>query len=357
MNNENSNNEDSNKIEAALKYTNGDMDKAKLMAAGSMLDVIVIKGKFTAEDQKKSGAFLVFFNFIDAYISAMKSTAGSNDSVFTKTNILDSWDIIYKNILEYKSGEDLLSSEKLGEVLLNSFAQRDLFPYIQKEDVDYISSILPDILKESLDSSNIKCQIDFAKTNSLEVELAGIDVTAPPNISIEEPGESSVPEILFDPNSHFGEKITAAESQAEHIIDGSLVISPVKGKLISEIEKNEKIYVLLAGQDSISKKILDTYKSRDQDGNPRPFLGKVVSIIPNEINKGYIIYVIVAKGIYAKIIEEENLRIQTGFTSISLESGDEDSEKKKRGTKIFYWTVCGVFIALIISLIVVFAMI
>ena len=37
--------EKARKIETALKFTSGDMEKAKMMASGKLQDVVVIKGK------------------------------------------------------------------------------------------------------------------------------------------------------------------------------------------------------------------------------------------------------------------------------------------------------------------------
>ena len=354
MSNQESITEKTKRIDIALKYTNGDMDKAKLMAMGSMLDVIVIKGKFIVEDQDMSGAFLIFFNFIDEYISAIKTQIESNDNLFHKTRIFDTWGIIYKYILSNTNEKDILSSEKLDGDIFNSFVQLDVFPHIQKESIEILSPILLNILKESFESLSINCQIEFEKTNSLELELAGIDVMVPANKSIADDKESSETKIIYDPDSLFGQKITNIESQAQFIVNGSLVISPVRGKLISEIEQDERIYVLLTDKDSISQKILDTYKSRDIEGNPRPFIGKVVSIIPNEVNKGYIIYVIVAKGIYARIVEEENLRIQTELSAIDIKSEDEtNANKKKLIRRVIYLIMYGIFVLLVLALIVV----
>jgi hypothetical protein len=62
-------NEKTKLIETSLKYTNGDMEKAKAMASGQYLDVVVVKVKFYLPKAGKSGLFLAFFNIFDEYIS------------------------------------------------------------------------------------------------------------------------------------------------------------------------------------------------------------------------------------------------------------------------------------------------
>ena len=351
-NNQDAIKEKANRIDMALKFTGGDMDKAKQMANGSMLDIIVIKGKFIVEDQNRSGAFLAYFNCIDEYVSAIKSVIEANDTIFTKIRIFDSWSIIYKNILAYKNGKDALSSEKLDEDLLNYFVKLDVLPHVKEEDINTLTLILSDILQETFDSLNINCQIELEKTNSIELELAGIDIMAPTATPppIDEP---KITEIAYDPNSPMWKEITLIESQAQFIVNGSLIISPVRGKFISEMEQDEKIYVLLTDKDPISKKVVDTYKARDREGNPLPVVGKVISIIPNEINKGYIIYVMIAKGIYAKIIEEENIRIQTESTIMDIKS-DDIAAKKTKLAKIYNLAIYIVLILLIIVCFVIF---
>ena len=355
-NNQDSISEQSKRMNIALKYTNGDTEKAKLMTMGSMLDVIAIKGKFIVGDQNTSGVFLAFFNIVGEYIPAIKSIIELNDTFYTKTRIFDEWSIIYQNIVSYESGKDILNSEKLNGDLLNAFVQLDIFPLLESEDISTLSPILTNTIKECFESPNIECRIEFEKTSSLELELAGIEIMDPSLSDSESHQESSEIELIYDPDSPFGQKITSTESQAQFIINGNLVISPVKGTLLSEIRPNEKIYVLLTGKDQISQKVLDIFKSRDIEGRPLPILGRVISVIPNEANKGYVIYITVEQGIFVKIIEEENLRIQTEFTDIETRGYYGNDPNKKGSTKLFYLTIYGIFILLIILVIMVFSM-
>jgi hypothetical protein len=69
--------EKAKKIETALKFTDGDMEKAKLMASGKLQDVVVIKGKFVDPQKNISGILLAFVNIADEYISAIRSVQSS----------------------------------------------------------------------------------------------------------------------------------------------------------------------------------------------------------------------------------------------------------------------------------------
>lgn len=171
--------EKAKRIEIALKFTNGDMEKAKLMASGNMTDVTIIKGKFIIADQDISGFFLAYFNIIYEYIAAIKSVVVSNNGIFPRIRIFDDWKSHYKNMLAYEKGSDIIDSGKFNSDLLESFIKTDVFPDVQKENLDYLSSCIPDMLKASFSSSSVKCQLDLEKTSSLELVLMNIPLMVP----------------------------------------------------------------------------------------------------------------------------------------------------------------------------------
>jgi len=348
--------EKAKRIEIALKFTDEDMEKAKLMASGNINDITAIKGKFIIPEEKCSGLFLAYFNTINEYIAAINSVVVTNDSIFSRIRIFDDWKSLYKNMMAFQKGTDIIDSQNLDSDLMGSFIKTDVFPDVQKQNLDYLSSSIPDMIKESFKSSNIKCQIDLEQTNSLELVLAGIEIMVP--FTEEEPKaeQQTVPaeETKNVPDSAFGKKLAEIESKAQLIVEGCCVLSPVKGKIITEIAPGERIYVVLPSKDSVSQKILDAYKARNSEGNPLPIIGRVVEKIPNETTKGYVLYVLVAKGIYAKIIEEEIVKIQTELTAISSENDDTDSQVG--GNKFVNWALYVVFAVLIIALVIIFSM-
>lgn len=356
VNNQGNIGEKAKRIEISLKFTDGDMDKAKLMAAGNLSDIVAIKGKFIVADQDVSGFFIACFNINGEYIAAIKSVTVSNNSIFSRIRIFDDWKSHYKNMVAYEKGEDTLDSEKLNSDLLESFIKTDVFPDVQKQNLDYLSATIPDMIKESYGSSNVKCQIDLEQTNSLELVLMGIDIMLPTDEeeTPEEHHEPAAAETRSVPDTQFGKKLAEIESKAQFIVEGCCVLSPVKGKLMAEIAPGERIYVVLPAKDSVSQRILDAYKARGDDGSPLPVIGRVMEKVPNELTKGFILYVLVAKGIYAKIVEEENMKIQTEFTAASSKLESEAEEAS--GSRILNWVLYVVFSLLIVALIVIFSM-
>lgn len=338
--------ETAKKIETSLKFTNGDMDKAKLMASGKLQDIVVIKGKFVDPQKNISGIILAFINVVDEYISAIRTVQSSTTGVFTVIRVFDDWKSLYDNLMAYESGPDALDSSTLNQDILDSFIKIDIFPDAQSMNLDYLAVSIQDIITASLESEKVKTQIELEKTSSMEIALAGIDVMVP---SKEEEDEAKVAEKAPEkkaPQTALEKRLDEIESKASFIVEGKCVLSPVKGKYINETVSGEKIFVILPGKDELSEKILDAYKSRDHEGKPLPVAGKVVEKVNIE-NGGVVLYVLVAKGIYAKIVEEDNVKIQTEITQ------SRKTEKKTETEEAGSFKIMNIFIYIIFGLMII----
>lgn len=344
--------EKAKKIEIALKYTGDDMEKAKFMAAGKLQDVVSIKGKFVVPEQNQSGAFLAFVNVAQEYISAVKSVLTTNTGTYSRLRIFDDWKSLYKNLITYEKAGDAADAGKLTGSILESLIKNDVFPDVQKMNLEYLSVALQDMIKEIFKSDKAKCQVDLEKTSSMDLELIGIDVMVPESSAQQGSGAepAAVAEEKKVPDTPFRKKLGEIESKASFIVEGCCVLSPVRGKPIREIAQGERILVSLTAGDPVSEKIIDAYKARDHEGKPTPIVGRVTEIVPNEEAKGVIMYVLVAKGILAKIIEEEPVRIQTEMTQIAATNGNGEEEYKESSNWVTI-LVSILFIILIVSLI------
>ncbi len=345
--------EKAKKIETALKYTAGDMEKAKFMAAGKLQDVVAIKGKFIVPDHNQSGAFIAFINTAQEYISSVKTVLSTNTGTYTKVRIFDDWKSLYKNIQAYETGGDAADAGRLTGSLLELMIKHDVFPDVQKMNLEYLSIALQDMIKEIFKSEKAKCQVELEKTTSMDIELMGIDIMLPESPSpMEASAEAPEQEIKKVPETPFRKKLAELESKASFIVEGCCVLSPVKGKPIAEVSEGERILVSLTAGDPVSERIIDAYKARDHEGKPLPVVGRLVEIVPNEESKGVVLYVLVAKGIYAKIVEEEPVRIQTEMTQIASANGNSEDEMKESKNWVTI-LVSILFVILVISIIVI----
>jgi hypothetical protein len=348
-------NEKAKRIEISLKYTNGDIDKAKQMSSGSLQDVVVIKGKFAVADKNTSGLILGFVNVVAEYISSINVAMFDNTRVYASARVFDSWKNLYRNLVAYQSADDSMNPEKLVNDLLASFIEKDIFPDAQNKNLDRISDSIQDMLEKSTGSDKVKSQFDIEMASSLDLELAGVEIMLPGPAEPAPESETASPQ-QSQPDSAFRKKLDAIEENASYIIEAVCVLSPVKGKHIGEIQPGERIMVSLSPKDPMSERIVDAYKARGKDGQPLPVVGRVIEKVPNEEGRGCIIYALVAKGIYAKIVEEESVKIQTEFTKASME-GAETIEEDPHKSRILTYVIYGLFAVLIIAIIVILMMI
>jgi len=321
-------NEKSKLIDLALKYTNNDLNTAKEMASDQYLDVIAVKGRFVVEEKDYSGVFIAFFNHIQDYIANVTSIISSKTFLYDKTRIFDSWKTLFKDIMGYTRGSDTIDSENFNYFLVDSFAAYDVFPDVKDQRLDELSNILREIISKSLNADAVQCQIEFETTSSLAMELAGVPVDIPGD---ENGGLSALPH---------DDRIAQIESEANYVIEGVAVVSPVKGKNISELNTGDKIKLLLPGKDIISEKILKMLNVYDANGQKLPITGRIKTKLPVE-KGGYIIYAIVAKGVLAKIYEEENVKIM-------IDSPFQEQEQEKIPVDKWMIYAMGIVVGLII---------
>ncbi len=294
-------NEKSKLVNVAARYTGGDIEKAKNMVAGQYQDNIVVKGKFFLTGSDQTGMFIAFFNFIDEYIGSVLTYLTNDSTLYDKIRIFDDWKTLYKDMKSYKGSEDTVESRDFSSFLLDSFIGYDVFPDVHERNLDELTRTVIEIIGKSFNEDSVQCQIELESTSSLQMDLAGIEIDLPDAHVDAAPEEAETVEE--------DERITRIEKEADYIIEGKAVIAPVRGKYINDIAIGEKIKVFLPGGDVVSEKILKLMNAIDSDGKRSSVPGRVKEKIPMD-KSGYIIYALVAKGCLAKIIEEENVKIE-----------------------------------------------
>lgn len=284
-------------IDISLKYTNGDMNKAKEMVSGQYHDVIAVKGRFQVDKKGYSGAFIAFFNFINEYIPNITSIISSKPTFFEKTRVFDDWKIMYRDIQKEKEGPNILDSQNFNYFLMDSFIGYDVFPDVQEQKLDEFTSTIAEIISKSFNNPSIKCQIEFEPTSSLAMTVTGVPLEAP-GVEKSDAAETT------DEN----DQISKIEGEAKHIIEGRAVLAPVRGINVSDLKPGDKIKVILPGTDLVSEKIIKLLNAYDAESQRIPVTGRIKANLPYEKN-GYLLYAFVAKGVLAKIIEEENVKL------------------------------------------------
>ena len=314
----NSLNEKTKLIQLALKYTAGDMDRAKAMVSGQYQDIIVMKGKFLVPSLEQTGIFIAFINTIEEYISNVTTLISSNVEIYEKVRIFDNWKTLYGDIMAYLKHGETIDTQNFTNFLLDSFIGYDIFPDVQENNLDNLTKTVFEVLTKSFNATDVQCQIELGVTSSLAVELNGIDIDVPGGVEAKDQAQ--------DDESEIDARIKRIESEAKYVINGEIIVAPVKGRYINDVTVGDKIKVMLSNRDAVSNKILTVLKAIDDDGKISPIKGRIKAKVPLE-KSGYILYALVAKGVLAKIVEEENVKIQIDIPEAEQKAGQEDDSK------------------------------
>ncbi len=290
-------------INSALKYTNGDVEKARMMVAGQFNDDVVLKGKFSIEQTGIYGIFIIFVNVVNRYVLNVNSLISNRKSLFDKARVNDNWKSFYVDFKDFvnNEGDSAISSYDFTNHLIDSLDGYDVFDEIKDKNIESLTGVLREIISKFKGMEKIQCQLNLEETNSLYLENEGIPIELP-HEDEEIPAEST--------ESSLEAKIENIEKQAEFIVEGRIIVSPVKGKYINDIKKGENIRVLFTNKDdNISLNIAKSQNAFSKEGDYLPVKARIKEKIPLE-EGGFIIYAVVARNVLVKIVEEENVKIE-----------------------------------------------
>lgn len=329
----------------AMKYTNGDMERAKFMVSGQYNDVKIIKGKFDIEEAGIFGLLIIFINIPNRYIMHTDAFIQTDEHVISKASIFDSWKAFYADLTNFIRIEEANSvpSYEFKVYIANTLESHNIYSDIESDNLEHLTRILTDMINKFYQNAFVNCKLSIDNTNSLTMELADIPIHEPKN-KLDKESER--------PDGELTEKITAIESKAEYVLNGRIIISPIKGKHISEIKVGEKIKILLTSSDTINKQVAKSLKALSEDNEILPISMRVTEKFPME-KKGYYIYGLIAKNVLVRIIEEEDVKIETDTVQKIVKSAKAEKKNSDSRTIIYIVLLIGLlFIILFLILII-----
>ncbi|HPA64497.1 MAG TPA: hypothetical protein PLH15_07520 [Spirochaetota bacterium] len=93
-------------------------------------------------------------------------------------------------------------------------------------------------------------------------------------------------------------------------IDISLILSPTKGKKISELLPGDMINVMLDKNSPVGMKFINNLGLMKDDGTISPLSAEIYSV-KRDVKNGFTVYVKLTRDLYGKTYEEEDIRIKT----------------------------------------------
>ncbi len=317
--------EQSKKLNLVMQFTNGDQDKARAMIGGQYNDIRVVKSRFSIKSAELFAVFLLFLKIDNQTVSNITLQIFGDAGIYQKTRINDGWELFYKNTRELPNFTTVNDSSDVAEHISNSAEGYDLFSFAEGNDVSGLQSVFLEILKKFYNLPDVECQTEIEITNSLKLSDKNIPIQ-----SIERAKKAI--------KQQSSQKKSDLESQYKLILDAKIIVSPVKGKYINDLVPGDMIKCLPLKKDALAMKLASAQKALTPENEIKPLRAKFKEkVVADE--GGVILYCLVANNVLAKIIEEENVKVEL-FT-MNVETSDQTDNNK-----------LVVYIALLIGLIV-----
>lgn len=315
--------EDARLIAIAMKYTDGDADKARLMVTGEYSDVCVVKGKTAVKDWELFGAFILFLNTVRKSVCNVVAVFSPRKETTDGLHVTDEWKTFYSDMMYLTEGD--VGDPELLNGFVRHFADSlegyDIFSGLYDGNIDEVSTVLGEIIGKFFGTGPLLCQIDMVQSSSLALELEGVSVQF---CGAENTGD-------LQPKTELELRLHAIESQAEFVISGKVIVSPVRGTYINDVRAGQMIRLLLVDQDEASRKVAKVLKALNEKSEYVPVKGRLIEKVPLE-KSGYVLYVQVAKNVLVKIVEEENVKIE-------METPPVQRKEESKGDRLIIYIV------------------
>jgi hypothetical protein len=314
--------EQAKKHQIALYYTMGDQEKAKKMVSGGYSDLYVIKCVFSSSSVY--GGFIGFIN--PAYLRTVNGyiiVTRSFDLADIKTTI--DWRDFEKQLVEAatKGEHDEVFSNQLRDGVIKALSRQELSNLCSLLDQDNgiaINRYIQKFIGNVSGLQHMTLTADYEKISSLSMELHSLtSVKIAPEELARGQGKEPTPDVIVESIDE-----ALAGKEIKLMLNGALVLSPIKGREISTLTVGDRIMISLVDKNPKSIDVAKAFNAYDSEKGIRPIPGRIVSI---KFDEYYTIYAIVAKGIYIKILEDETL-IKVAMDPAHYQSAGVRGEEK-----------------------------
>jgi len=292
-------------LEIALYFTNNNEENAKAMVEGDYKDQYALKGVFSSSSL--SGAFLIFFCLpiqspTNIYVVATSYPLNNLDGEMN-------WLSFEKGIADiYASGKlDTGSTGALSAALSSGMTfsfNQELKKVFESSDPVMINYRFRKLLEEKLGGHQFRLVMNIELLSSLEIELKSSSATKLNLKELKKRGqeEERLKETITETIKHDS---PLAGKDVKMLFHGKFVLSPIRGKNISLLTQGDRVRVIITDKSSKSIKVAQAFNAFDEKTQTIfPISGRVVSnrFFPKS---GYEFYVMIAKGIYLKVLEDK----------------------------------------------------
>ncbi|HOJ63102.1 MAG TPA: hypothetical protein PLE45_01665 [Spirochaetota bacterium] len=326
-----------------LKFTGDDLDGAIKILKSVDKDIFVIRGKFIAQTVKIYGSFIIFYNSKTKIVDKTVIIAKSEDKSAIEFDFEKNWSIFLQGLNDYqkKNATDIDIQSKFINAIASSPKIVSSFDRIlNKKEIDYeeLKSFFEEIFIGITGDINIALKLKVDKSDAFEVNKGNI----------------SENDIVFkdekkEDNKNDQKKSTFDQNQIL-LLKIDLDLSPIDGKLLSELQPGELIGVKIVDDRPIAHYIASLLSGNTFDFEEN----KIVFAELKDIKLtegGILVRVEFGPGIYGEAYYGEDVKVRVA----SLDN-EKDEKEAKKDNFIFknIWIIGGILIAIIIILLFIF---
>jgi hypothetical protein len=319
--------EQTRKINIAMHYTHGDMERARQMVSGNYNDLYAIKVRFASSTL--FGAFLLFFNTIYNSISGLSLIVSPSYTLLNIDPALD-WILFEKEIAKQmqKDEYDHVLAKTFSDKMIKNFStilQNELSRNIEIKNDIAIDNLFRKLIQETFALQRVDSLVVYQSTSSLTMELNSITIPKLEPIKVEREQTQESAEIKADTGSGEYTPLVGVDG-VKLIIKATLILSPIKGKHISQLSAGDRIMISIIDSKPVAVKVAKALQAyQDEQFKPIPARITHIQCIPQ---KGYKIYGLIAKGIVVDITEEEeNIKVALDPTYAATVQAAEEEAK------------------------------
>jgi len=222
----------------------------------------------------------------------------------------------------------------------------DLNRFLTNNEEISLNRLFQKLIQDALGLQRVECDFSYQLSTSLDMELNSTTSRKLDKQTIE--GQSQAAEALADKEEVAGNDPRVGVDGIKLIINCSLILSPIKGKEISKIVSGDRIRVNIVDKNPKAITVAQAINAYS-DGKFSPINVRVKSV-DYHAGIGYVLYVVVAKGILGKIVEEEeNIKVAMDPTYFA-EAADEVESKSNLPVIMIILTAIGVAVLVILAL-------
>ena len=324
--------EQTKRLQIALYYTFGDEDKAKKMINGSYLDLYLIKAKFSSSSVY--GALIIFLNIPNLRVVHVYSIISRSFEV-AEIKTTQEWRNFESRLVDINRKGDLDAdlTANVNETLSKSLNVQEITQLLQLIDQDNGAALNHNLQKFFADVTgfqNVAFSVDYEKLSSLTMELHSVTSEKISASKIKDQDEDVNIEEADDADDPLAGK------DVRLLVRGALILSPVKGKDISKLVIGDKVMISIIDQSAKAVDLLKAFNAYSDEGVAKPIVGRIVSI---NHTTDYKIHAIVAKGIYVRIIEDENfIKVAMDSTYYGMQAVNDKRASRKNKRTIYILT-------------------